>query len=370
MRIVFVLAVADLAGGARTISIHARGLKRLGHQVTVVSVPPPVEPLRSRVRSVLRGRGWPRSGAIGPSHLDHPEIDHRRLDRFRAVTDRDIPDADVVVATWWLTAEWVAGLSPAKGAKVHFIQGDESDIVGQPRERAAATWTLPMHRIVCSRWLAGLVADRAGDRATSLAPNGVDLAHFDAPIRGKRDRPTVGFIFGDAPIKGYPLAVEAVRRLQARVPALEVVVFGAAPVSGTQLPRFARFTLRPPQDAIPGLYASADAWLWPSLREGFGLPLLEALACRTPVVATPAGAAPDILAGGGGVLLASADAEQAAAALERILALPDGSWRTLSAEARGVAEGHGWEAASRAFEAGLQTAISRQREKRSAGAHE
>lgn len=39
-----------------------------------------------------------------------------------------------------------------------------------------------------------------------------------------------------------------------------------------------------PQELLPALYSEAIAFVWPSLMEGFGLPLLEAMACGTPVI--------------------------------------------------------------------------------------
>jgi glycosyltransferase involved in cell wall biosynthesis len=43
------------------------------------------------------------------------------------------------------------------------------------------------------------------------------------------------------------------------------------------------------------VYADCDVWLFASFSEGFGLPIIEAMACRCPVVATRAGCAPDVI---------------------------------------------------------------------------
>lgn len=51
-----------------------------------------------------------------------------------------------------------------------------------------------------------------------------------------------------------------------------------------------------PDDALPGLYAAAGLFVMPSLAEGFGLPLLEAMACGAPCIASNRSALPEVLA--------------------------------------------------------------------------
>jgi glycosyltransferase involved in cell wall biosynthesis len=50
-------------------------------------------------------------------------------------------------------------------------------------------------------------------------------------------------------------------------------------------------------DALPAIYSAADVLAFPSLYEGFGLPLLEAMACGTPVVASRASCLPEVAEG-------------------------------------------------------------------------
>jgi glycosyltransferase involved in cell wall biosynthesis len=58
---------------------------------------------------------------------------------------------------------------------------------------------------------------------------------------------------------------------------------------------WARFAGYVPDVDLPELYAAARVFAYPSLYEGFGIPPLEAMACGTPVVASTAGAFPEVL---------------------------------------------------------------------------
>jgi glycosyltransferase involved in cell wall biosynthesis len=70
------------------------------------------------------------------------------------------------------------------------------------------------------------------------------------------------------------------------------------------------------KEALPGLYAGAAAFLYPGIYEGFGLPIIEAMASGAPVVTSRTGAAPEI-AGGAAVLVDPFEVESIEAGLER-----------------------------------------------------
>ncbi len=316
MRITFVLPHASMVGGVRVVAIYAKELARRGHRVTVVSLPPRQRPLRETVRRLLRGEGWP--GRQG-SHLDGVEVEHRILESHRPVRDADVPDADVVVATWWRTALWVAELSASKGAKVHFVQHYE--VWGGTAEEVDAALRLPTRKIVVARWLKELVRGKTGDEGVVLVPNAVDRGQFHAIRRSKQRRPTVGMMYSSAAFKGTDKGLAAVELARQRMGELHLVAFGTERPGGRlALPGDAEFVYRPAQEAMREIYGRCDAWIFASRSEGFGLPILEAMACRTPVVATPAGAAPELLAGGGGVLVGSFDEGAIAEGVVRVCA--------------------------------------------------
>ena len=72
-----------------------------------------------------------------------------------------------------------------------------------------------------------------------------------------------------------------------------------------------------PGDDLPHLYGGAKAFCFPSLYEGFGMPVIEALACGTPVLASSAASIPEA-AGPHGVLLDPRDVEAWSDALMRV----------------------------------------------------
>jgi glycosyltransferase involved in cell wall biosynthesis len=71
---------------------------------------------------------------------------------------------------------------------------------------------------------------------------------------------------------------------------------------------------------LPALYGGALAFVFPSLWEGFGLPVLEAMASGAPVLASNRGALPEVT--GGAALLVDPAPAPLADALERLLAEP------------------------------------------------
>ena len=360
MKITFVMGSGfTLSGGDRAIALYAERLFKRGHDVLVISRPRQKPTLRQQVRSVLKGQGWISVTENEPSHFDGLDVPRRVIDCWRPVTDADVPDADVVIATWWETAEWVANMSFSKGAKAYFIQHHEVfDYL--PKARVAATYLLPMHKIVVCQWLADLARTRYGDSNVSLVPNSVDTKQFYAPPRGKQSIPTVGMMYSKTYWKGCDISFKAFSLAAQKIPNLRLVAFGTeSPDPGLPLPPGTEYAYRPAQITLKDFYSKCDTWLFGSRSEGFGMLILEAMACRTPVIGTPTGAAPSLLSDGAGMLVKPEDPEDMARAIERMCKLPDAEWQAMSDAAYAKATGYTWDEATLLFEAGLHTAIER-----------
>jgi glycosyltransferase involved in cell wall biosynthesis len=145
------------------------------------------------------------------------------------------------------------------------------------------------------------------------------------------------------PNKGVRTLIAALSRLPAPV-RLTLVDAGG---SGDEARRWARavgcadrldITGRIPTSALVNLYRRAALVVVPSRYEGFGLPAVEAMACGTPVVATSAGALPEVMGvGRGGLLVPRDDPAALAEAIRSLLEEPE-TRRSIGARARPLIE--------------------------------
>jgi glycosyltransferase involved in cell wall biosynthesis len=360
MKITFVLPAVNMHGGIRSTASLAEHLIKRGHEVLAVCPARRPPRLRRQVKSLLKGEGWVPYIKQQPSHFDHIDVPLKVLDRFRPITDADLPDADIVVATWWETAEWVAKLSERKGAKVYFIRHHEvHDYL--PKQRAAATYRLPLHKVTISQWLVDLMRTEYGDSQVSLVPNSVNPKNFYAPPRGKQSPPTVGLLYSPLYWKGCDISIKAFNLAAHQVPNLKMIAFGfRSPTAELPLPPGTEFFQNPPQDKIKDIYASCDVWLCGSWSEGFHRPPLEAMACRCPVVSTQVGGPMDMIEQGvNGYLAPTGDYTALADYLVRVLTLSDEAWRTMSDAAYTRATAYTWDDAAELCEAAFNTAIER-----------
>lgn len=354
MRITFALpGLAAMVGGLRVVAQYAAYLEAKGHEVTLVTRRP--KPALGRRQKLLSMLGLRDPYPLMPvsrgyfSDLKAPVI---HLNERRRVHATDLPDADAIISTWWTTAEWAEKLPAAKGRHIHFVQGDE-DFRPAFSHLVQAVYRQNNPKIVVAGWLQDMFRQRYGQEC-ALVMNGVDTSRFSAPARSRGNAPRVGFLWSPHPHKNCGLALKAMVQLRALRPDLQAIVFGGGE-RPANLPDWIAYEQRPAQERIPEIYALCDLWFFTTIREGFGLPLLEAMACRTPVLASPAGAAPDLIVDGvnGRLLPANVTVDVFAAAADEFLAQDAAAWRAMSDAAWQTARQHDLDHAARAFEAAV-----------------
>ncbi len=138
-----------------------------------------------------------------------------------------------------------------------------------------------------------------------VVPNGVDpVFRPEGPVAEGDYVLAVGTL---EPRKNLAGAVEA-----ARLAGVELRVVGARGWGGVDVPGWVG---RIDDEELAALMRGARCLVFPSLYEGFGLPVLEAMACGTPVV-TARGGATEEVAGGAAVLVDARDPAAVAAGIE------------------------------------------------------
>jgi glycosyltransferase involved in cell wall biosynthesis len=235
--------------------------------------------------------------------------DLRRRFATRGSGARGTERFDVVHAHYGLTA-WPSLAVPAP---VHALTVHGNDM-RHPRTRmitGAALSRIDLLAAVSSSLAQELPGRKARARAQVL-PCGVDLVRFRSIPRSQAraelgldldlDRPYLLFAADPArAIKRYDLALTL-----ARAVGVELLVLGGVDPA-----------------SAPLWFNAVNAVLMPSGHEGFGLAVLEALACDVPVLTTPVGIHPEALAHVAGTLCAPFDLARWAAALRPHLQAAD-----------------------------------------------
>ena len=176
----------------------------------------------------------------------------------------------------------------------------------------------------------------------------------------------VGMMRADAKLESYQVLAGALDQMKPRTPERPpwcLIVIGDGParaqVEAALGPR-TLFTGALSQDALADYYAAADLFVWPSVREAYGMALLEAQAAGLPAVAGDTGGVPDILRDGRTGLLCPVG--DAAAFARAMAALIDDTARrrAMGAAARAVvAAEHDFAATATRIDALLRETIVR-----------
>lgn len=260
MRLTYVLPRPELGGGNKVILQHVRLLQENGDEVTVLGEGP--EP------------DWTE---VGAAYVD-----------YTAAAPK-LPEQDLVIATYWTTLARARDLG--LGPVAHFCQGYEGGLVHlRPVLREIeSVYSWPLPTLTVSPHLAELLAARFG-RESRVAPPPLDPRFRPAWRLGPRRRPWIAIpgIF-EAEVKGVPTALAAVRRLRANGVRSRVLRFSMLPLSAAEraLLEPDRYLCQVPPRVIAQVLPGCDLLLLPSRpEEGFGLPLLEAMASKVPAVAS------------------------------------------------------------------------------------
>lgn len=187
------------------------------------------------------------------------------------------------------------------------------------------------------------------DRIQVIYPGVADV-YFDARAT-PAERPYVLYVGAIEPRKNVDMLLDAWDDSNLRRD-FDLVIAGASGWSSEKT--MARLASRPagvrylgyvPEDELPGLTAGATAFVYPSLYEGFGLPVAQAMAAGVPVITSNASSLPEI-AGEGALLVDPRSSGEIRSALEKLLTSPS-LLQQLRSAARARAERYRWKNSAR-----------------------
>ncbi len=372
----------------------SRALARLGHQVEVIGGPPyphldpEVRLTRLESLQLYRPENPFRPARRPAGAVDLLEFGHMCTGGFpepltfslraHALLKRRRPDFDVVhdnqCLGYGLLGIQRGGL-PVLATVHHPIAVDRDlEILNAPsrsRRHAVRRWygfVRMQHRVARRLPRLVTVSERSRDDIASamgvdpqrvvVVPNGVDPDTF-RPVPGAKKVPgrLLTTASADVPLKGLIPLLEAVARLRVRRP-VQLVVVGnlrkngatAAAIERLGLNGSVRFVSGVGEEELVHLYGEAELAVVPSLYEGFSLPAVEAMACGVPVIATTAGALPEVLGrdGEAGFLVPPGDPEALAASISSALDDPELRRRLGACGRQRVAKCFSWDRAAAA----------------------
>jgi alpha-1,6-mannosyltransferase len=349
MRIVqFANFYAPTSGGLRTfVEETGRGYTARGHTRVLV------------VPGLVDGDEWTDAGRkvtiASPPMFGSDEYRRVRA-RRRVLGLLDAVAPDVLEINDKMAVIWLSAWARRRGVPTVLVSHERIDAILKSR----VPGRLPLvgaanavnralrrrvDRVVVASAFSAAEFERAGVRDVVHVPLGVDLATF-RPEQAEQDRDEVELVLVSrlSLEKSPELAITTLRRLRAADLPVRLTVIGEGPLRAHLQALAGGLPVRflghvSDRHRLAGLIAAADVAVCPSSAETFGLATLEALACGTPVVVPKHGALRELVAHGDGGVVCPATAEDFAAGVRALLAVPPDQRR---AAARAVALAYPW----------------------------
>lgn len=284
MKINFVIPFTFLTGGIKVIYEYCNRLNDLGHDV-VVYVPMKAyefnnngmygkfKIMKSTLANILRGE------RVKWFNL------RTEVKLIPSIKNRYVRDADISVATAWPTAFDVYKLDKSKGEKVYLIQHYE--IWSGKQADVDKSYELDLNQVVIATWLKNLMKDKFNKEST-LIYNGIDKKQFINKEKIINDDLVCCMLYHKLEWKGFSDGLQAFEIVKKKYPNIKLKLFGIE--KGDDIPEYAEFYKNPSKDTLKDIYCDSDIYIFPSRTEGWGLTVVEAMACKCAVVGTKTGA--------------------------------------------------------------------------------
>jgi glycosyltransferase involved in cell wall biosynthesis len=284
MKVAFVLPCGGRAGGVRVTVVAANNLIERGHQVRILVYKPKI---------FSRSRLWNQWRKVRyPSTNDWLPLFKGPIDTFRDLVKCRFERGEIVIGSGLWACREITRLTTNCIKKVHYIHGAMLDYASFTLKEA---WGEDVPKIAVASFLKKSVRDVCGQEVLEIIPNGIDTTEYFPSVPENR-RNGIGTIFEGWPRKDPATILGVLKKLQEDCPQVPQRVFGPSP-KPRELPS-SLYVRLPSVDKARDIYSSSLVWFLGSRGEGFGCPILEAMACGCAVVATDCGGPRDMIKDG------------------------------------------------------------------------
>ncbi len=282
MKISFILPGRGRSGGIKSTVKAANGLLQRGHKVRLL-----VNKNNPSIRSQLRNL-W--LSVHCPNGNDWLDLFEGTVERFNNIERCTFEDGEIVVASGWWAGIEMRRVKLSAIIKVHYIHGMLRD-----SNQMRAAWGENIPKMAVASYLEEVIEKTCNQKIVDVIPNGVDTNEY-YPQVSENQRNGVGTIFGIGYHKDPETILGVLKKLRQQCAETPQRVFSVHR-RPNDIPREIYHRL-PSLEETREIYSRSLVWIMGSCSEGFGIPILEAMACGCAVVATDCGGPRDIIKDG------------------------------------------------------------------------
>lgn len=281
MKITFLLPCRGFSGGIRCGARMGAELLRKGHDTVILYRKQSLtlgNVLRSvYIRLVVRApRDW-------VAQLNGECVS------FKNLTAELVGKKDIVMAIGPDCVEDMMKLPCECGCKVFNVHG----LTLRNLRLREIAWGKKIPKIAVSNYVHQEILKAGINDVIAVVPNGVDTCEY-FPDEGHSNRAAVGTVYGPGVAKDPKTIVSVFAKLHELRPNVPLVCFSSVP-RPKDLIQAIQYKRLPTLTEARKLYSTCSVWFCASRSEGFGMPLLEAMACGCAAVSTDCGGPNDFL---------------------------------------------------------------------------